>query len=155
MTSKNPIINFIFLEPSWKKLSKTLKDDVRVALETASDCLKKDFSRMEVSIVFSSNAEVQSLNKEFRKKNKPTNVLSFPSKENEELGDIILAYETILEEAHASDILPLDHTLHLIIHGFLHLIGYDHEKEDDAYHMEQLEIEILKQLNINNPYEDQ
>ena len=76
------------------------------------------------------------------------------SKEKGELGDIILAYETVTREADEKGISPVDHTLHLIIHGFLHLLGYDHEKESDAHRMETLEIQILKILGISNPYED-
>ncbi len=72
----------------------------------------------------------------------------------DELGDIILAYETVLREAKEKDIPFLDHTIHLIIHGFLHLLGYDHEDEKDAEKMEILEIEILEKLNIENPYEE-
>jgi probable rRNA maturation factor len=155
MTSKKPIINFIFLNPSWKKLSPTLKEDIFLALEKTAETLKKDFSQREVGIVLSSDEQVQSLNKTFRYQDKPTNVLSFPSGEKEELGDIVLAYETVIHEAKISGILPLHHTVHLIIHGFLHLLGYDHETENDANHMESLEIKILKHLNIKNPYEDQ
>lgn len=155
MTSKKPLINFIFLNLSWKKLSPSLKADIFLALEKTAEILNKDFSQREVSIVFSSNDQIQSLNKTFRHKDKPTNVLSFPSSEKEELGDIILAYETVMQESKISGILPLHHTVHLIIHGFLHLLGYDHDEKNDADHMESLEIKILKHLNIKNPYEDQ
>jgi len=95
------------------------------------------------------------LNKKFRHQDKPTDVLSFSSQEKGELGDIILAYETVMQEAKESGTPALHHTLHLIIHGFLHLLGYDHEKMEEAEHMEHLEIQILKALNIKNPYEAQ
>lgn len=120
----------------------------------ATDFLQKDFSETEVSVVFADDQEVQNLNKTFRHKDKPTNVLSFPSEEKGELGDIILAYETVVQEAQMSGISPLHHTLHLVIHGFLHLLGYDHENENEAKEMENMEIRILKALNIKNPYED-
>lgn len=155
MSSKSPIINFIFLEPLWEKVSASLAADAHMALETASSILKKNFSNDELSIVFSHDSEIQSLNKTFRHQDKPTNVLSFPSDEPQELGDIILAYETVRREAKALNISMTHHTIHLIIHGFLHLLGYDHEKENEAKIMEKLEINILKQLNIDNPYEDE
>lgn len=155
MTSKSPIINFVIQEPLWEKVSSTLETSVQVALETTAHVLDKDFSNEEVSIVFSSDDDVQHLNKTFRNKDKPTNVLSFPSNELPELGDIILAYTTVLNEANALNISILHHTIHLIVHGFLHLLGYDHKHESEAHTMEQLEIEILKELNIENPYEDE
>lgn len=121
---------------------------------------------VEVSFLFTGNAEVQVLNKEHRAKNQPTNVLSFPDteltldslkdavlfKESLILGDIALAEETITAEATAQNKLLLDHLTHLIIHGILHLMGYDHIDEKDAQKMEQLEIQILSKLNIDNPY---
>ena len=124
------------------------------SLEKIAEVLDKDFSFQEVSVVLSNDQEVQYLNKTFRHKDNPTNVLSFPSKEEGELGDIILAYETIKWEAEEAGVSPLHHTIHLIIHGFLHLLGYDHEKENEAQQMENMEIQILKDLNIDNPYED-
>ena len=99
--------------------------------------------------------DIQALNKAYRHKNKPTNVLSFPSSEEGEFGDILLAYETVMGEAEDAGIPVPHHIYHLIIHGFLHLLGYDHEKEDEATLMESTEIKILQDLNIKNPYEDQ
>ena len=116
--------------------------------------MKEDFSQKEVSVVLTTDEEVHALNKTFRHQDKVTNVLSFPSDEKAELGDIILAYETVLKEAQELGISTLHHTLHLIIHGFLHLLGYDHEKENEAQQMESMEIQILEGLNIANPYED-
>lgn len=154
MKIKNPIINFIFLHKKWADLGPTWREDISSALEKATDFLQKDFSEREVSVVLTDDKEVQNLNKTFRHKDKPTNVLSFPSDEKGELGDIILGYETIVQEAQMSGISLLHHTLHLIIHGFLHLLGYDHENESEAKDMETLEIQILNALNIQNPYED-
>ncbi|MDK3160096.1 rRNA maturation RNase YbeY [Kamptonema cortianum] len=116
--------------------------------------MSEDFSQREVSVVLTTDEEVHTLNKTFRHQDKATNVLSFPSDEKPELGDIILAYETVLKEAKELGISTLHHTLHLIIHGFLHLLGYDHEADHEAEEMESLEIQILKTLNIQNPYED-
>ena len=155
MSEKKPLINFIYSTKKWKDIGPLLKEEMRVGVEGADEALNCDFSQREVSIVLTSDAEVQSLNKSFRHQDKPTNVLSFPSSESDELGDIVLAYETVMKEADDLGISPLHHTLHLIVHGFLHLLGYDHEDPVDAEKMETLEIQILKTLNIQNPYEDQ
>ncbi len=155
MISKKPRTNLIYLDPSWERAFPDLEVNIDMALEMSSNLLKQDFANQEMSVVFSSDEEVQRLNKTFRHQDKPTNVLSFCSDQGDELGDVILAYETVMQEAERSDIMPLHHVLHLIVHGFLHLLGYDHEEEDDAEQMEKLEIEILKNLNIKNPYEDQ
>lgn len=154
MNAKKPLVNFILLEKRWTKRIPSWKVEISYALEKIAEVLGKDFSKNEVSVVLTNDREIQNLNKTFRYKDKPTNVLSFPSHEEGELGDIILAYETILREAEESKISPLHHTLHLIVHGFLHLLGYDHEKDNDAQQMENMEIQILKDLNIANPYED-
>ncbi|EKE10286.1 MAG: hypothetical protein ACD_16C00056G0005 [uncultured bacterium] len=154
MSIKSPHINFIFSTSKWKVIAPLLKNEIAFALEKTTEALNSDFSQKEVSLVLTSDTEVQSLNKTYRHKDKPTNVLSFPSEQKDEVGDIVLAYETVMKEADELGISPLHHTLHLIVHGFLHLLGYDHENKVDAEKMETLEIEILKALNIRNPYED-
>ena len=112
-----------------------------------------------ISVMFSTDKKVMQLNKQFRNINKPTNVLSFPSLTNSSsmfkevfLGDIIFSIETILSEAKINNISLIDHLIHLFIHGLLHLLGYDHKIEDEARDMENLEITILEQLSIPNPY---
>ena len=97
-------------------------------------------------------AESQLLNKQYRKKNEPTNVLSFLINENPLLGDIILCHSVIKKEALSQKKSIDDHYAHLIIHGYLHLIGFDHTKNDDALTMENKEIAVLKKLGIKNPY---
>ncbi len=154
MSAKKPIVNFILLNEIWTNLDSSWKEEISYAFEKAAETIGTDFSEMEVSVVLADDQEVQALNKTFRGKDKPTNVLSFPSEEEGELGDIILAYESIMREAQEVGISPLHHMLHLIIHGFLHLLGYDHEEEKAAHTMETMEIKILQQLNISNPYED-
>ena len=104
-----------------------------------------------VTIRFAENAEVQKLNSSFRGKDKPTNVLSFPG-DGDYQGDIILARGIVFEEATAQKKLPLHHTLHLVAHGVLHLLGYDHETETEANHMEAREIAVLQQFGLGNPY---
>jgi probable rRNA maturation factor len=105
----------------------------------------------QVEVEFSSDAAVRALNKTFRGKDKPTNVLSFPNP-RAPFGSIILAYETIKAEAQAQDKTLIRHAKHLILHGFLHLLGYDHETVTDRRLMERLEIRILAHMGIPNPY---
>lgn len=138
-----------------------------IAASVHADLLARNFE-MELSVKLSDNADVQSLNKAYRGKDKPTNVLSFPQIQPDLLealantddgeallGDIILAYETCRDEAAAKEISFSDHIAHLIVHGSLHLLGYDHENEIDAGMMENCEINALATLGIANPYAEQ
>ncbi len=138
-----------------------------ITASSHADLLSQDFA-IEISVKFSNNAEVQALNKAYRGKDKPTNVLSFPQIQPDLLetlantddgeallGDIILAYETCRDEAAAKDISFSNHVTHLIVHGSLHLLGYDHENETDAGIMEHFEINALATLGIANPYAEQ
>lgn len=118
----------------------------------------------EVGITLTDDAAIQALNKQHRGKDKATNVLSFPAYDPDlphpagapvELGDIVLAYETIAREATEQGKSFHDHVTHLIIHGTLHLIGHDHEQDDEAETMEALEVRILAELGIKNPYADE
>ncbi|MBK6800801.1 rRNA maturation RNase YbeY [Novosphingobium sp.] len=123
--------------------------------------------RLSASLLFTGDAEVHALNREWRGKDKPTNVLSFPMLEREELldlpaegppellGDIALALQTCAQEAQAKG-LPLEHhAAHLIVHGLLHLAGHDHEiSPEDARAMEIVEIKALALLGIADPYGD-
>lgn len=118
-----------------------------------------DDAVMEINIVFESDAFIQNLNKQYRGKDKPTNVLSFPqindisAAQTGNLGDIVLAYETVEHESEEQGKTFEHHTQHLLVHGVLHLLGFDHENDDEAEEMEGLEIEILQALGIKNPYE--
>ena len=111
----------------------------------------------ELSIAFVGDARIQELNRDYRHKDKPTNVLSFPMADPLTdvvmLGDIVIAYGTVKAEASAQEKTFENHLTHLIIHGFLHLLGYDHETDKDALEMETIEIAALGQLGIDNPYE--
>jgi len=124
-------------------------------------------ARLSVSVLFTSNAQVHELNREWRQRDKPTNVLSFPMLERDELlalapegppemlGDIALAYETCAREANEKGIPFEHHAAHLIIHGLLHLAGYDHVNSDEeAEAMEALEIRALAKMGIADPYGD-
>lgn len=113
----------------------------------------------ELSVVFTGDAAIRALNARWRGKDKATNVLSFPAFEPARgaslppmLGDIVVARETVFREA-ALEGKPVDHHLtHLIVHGFLHLVGYDHENDADAEEMEGTERRILSALAIPDPY---
>ncbi|MBX7495436.1 rRNA maturation RNase YbeY [Qipengyuania sp. 6B39] len=124
-------------------------------------------ARLSASLLFTSDAEVHELNREWRGKDKPTNVLSFPMLEREELrdlapdgppemlGDLALACETCAREAAEKGISLEDHATHLIVHGLLHLAGHDHvDSDEQAEAMEALEIAALAKLGIADPYGD-
>ncbi len=107
----------------------------------------------EVSILLTNDFEIQNLNRNFRQKDKPTNVLSFPQDEVGMLGDVALSLETLEREAAEQDKTLHEHFTHLFVHGVLHLMGHDHEIGDkEQAEMEALEIRILKRLGIANPY---
>jgi probable rRNA maturation factor len=112
----------------------------------------------EVTVVLADDALVRSLNKTYRGKDKPTNVLSFPfqappgAEAHGVLGDIVLAAETVRHEAGARGIPPAHHLQHLVIHGVLHLLGFGHETDADAEHMERLETEVLATLGVDDPH---
>tara|TARA_R110002124_G_scaffold71230_2_gene190863 strand:- start:6354 stop:6872 length:519 start_codon:yes stop_codon:yes gene_type:complete len=138
-----------------------------ISASSHADLLDRNFA-IEVSVKLSDDSEVHSLNKAYRGKDKPTNVLSFPQIQPDLLetlantddgeallGDIILAYETCRDEASAKNISFSHHVSHLIVHGSLHLLGYDHENEIDAGLMENCEINALATLGIANPYAEQ
>ncbi|WP_374531632.1 rRNA maturation RNase YbeY [Novosphingobium sp.] len=148
-------------ETDWEALAGRAADAVaRLAVELANN-------RLSASVLFADDAEVQDLNREWRGKDKPTNVLSFPMLEREDLldldddgppellGDIALALETCAREAADKGVTLEAHTTHLIIHGLLHLAGLDHEiSPEDARAMEALEIKALALLGIADPYGD-
>jgi len=126
----------------------------RAALSTAAHTGAEG----EVSVVLADDAAVRILNRTWRGIDKPTNVLSFPAPATggpgapRVLGDVVIAYETVRREA-AAEGKPFEHHLaHLVVHGFLHLLGYDHETESDAETMERLECTILEGLEVNDPY---
>ena len=106
-----------------------------------------------LTIALADDRRVRALNARDRRKDKPTNVLSYPSGEKAFLGDVVLARQTVWREAREQKKTPADHVAHLVVHGTLHLLGYDHETGDaDAERMEALERRILKRLGIADPY---
>lgn len=117
---------------------------------------------VELSLVFTDDAAIRTINAEWRGIDKPTNVLSFPAYPVEPgdepgpmLGDIVIARETVLREAADLGKSMDDHLTHLLVHGFLHLFGYDHLDEDEAEEMESLETRILATLGLSDPYAGQ
>ena len=140
----------ILINDFHKKLNRVLEE-----IYERIDLFSKN-SRTLISISFSGDKKVKELNNCFRQKKLATNVLSFPS--NIEfnntifLGDIIFSIETILKEAKRDNISVENHLIHLFIHAVLHLLGYDHVTQKQAEKMEKLEILILTNLKIDNPY---
>lgn len=130
---------------------------IKNVLRCADDYLKKNTPEVLVRIV--TIDAIQKLNATYRHKDYATNVLSFPFQapngiEAPFLGDIIICHHVLKTEAVTQNKPLLDHYAHMLVHGFLHLYGYDHLKQNDASVMENLEINILQQLNIANPYEE-
>ena len=134
-----------------------------LALSLAEEAIGLPPSRLEVSLALSDDAEVRSLNARFRGQDTPTNVLSFAALEDDGaplietervlLGDVALAFETTAAEAAAQGLTLAEHLSHLVIHGVLHLLGYDHQDDDEAEEMEGAERELLAHLGISDPYD--
>lgn len=121
--------------------------------------ISEPMQSFEVALVLTNDAESQALNKRWRGKDKPTNVLSFPDDSSlppqvphRPLGDIVLAFETVSREAGEAHRSLNDHAAHLVVHGILHLLGHDHENWTEAEAMEARETEILASLGIPDPY---
>jgi probable rRNA maturation factor len=113
----------------------------------------------ELTIRIVNKAEIHALNRQYRHKDKPTNVLSFPFEappgiQLPLLGDIIICAEVVAEEAKDQHKQLTDHWAHMVVHGTLHLLGYDHIESADAEKMESLEAQILEKFNVSNPYGD-
>jgi len=145
-------ITVLIDDPSWRKprgLSARLRQAAEAALRASGFKGKSG-----LTVLLASDARLKELNRDFRGKNKPTNVLSFPAAQNTDgyRGDVALAYGVTFQEAQAAGKRFADHASHLVVHGVLHLAGYDHEKDRDAQVMEPLEVKILKRLGIADPY---
>ena len=135
----------------WRRahgLSARLKRAVRAALiEAGAD------ETSDLTLLLTTDRRIQNLNHDFRGKDTPTNVLSFPARAQTYLGDIAIAYGVTAKEAKAAGKTLQDHAIHLAVHGVLHLLGYDHVTSRKAKVMEPMETRILATLNISDPYE--
>ena len=141
---------------AWVDVLPQLVDLVDLSAATAVAACDFECGNSELSFLITNDAEMAELNWEWRGAQGATNVLSFPGDLDGPgsflLGDVVLALETIVTEATEADIPVADHLTHLVVHGVLHLLGYDHKTNAEAEKMEALEIEILQSLGIPDPY---
>lgn len=158
-------------ESRWETIFSDFSFILNPVVAAISETLQPDFGKahLHLEILLTNDATIQELNKEWRGKDKPTNVLSFPlhpaliKMVPEErklllqqrplwLGDVVVALETLEHEAQTEGKAIKDHFCHLVIHSILHLLGYDHENDQEAQEMEQLEVIGLQKLGISSPY---
>lgn len=162
-----PEIDISVQDPQWESLGDIEKVIHKAASLTLKNAILPKFAanrELELSLVLANDDLVQVLNREYRDMDKPTNVLSFATLDDGDdpfpaegilnLGDVILSFETIIREAREQSKTQIEHIQHLTVHGVLHLLGYDHEDDDQANDMETLEIRILEKLGVQNPYTD-
>ncbi len=139
-------------EARWRPLA----EKVAAAIAQRPELIVPDDA--ELSLVLTDDARIRVLNRDWRDKDKPTNVLSFPAADADAedpgplLGDVVVAHETTTREAAEEGKTFEDHFTHLLVHGLLHLFGFDHESDEEAEEMEALETEILAGLGIADPY---
>ena len=147
---------------------KKTKEWTEQEVSFVSEVLKHTFENMlngnelnhEVSVLLTNDEEIRELNKKYRKIDKPTNVLSFSIasdtfvNELRMIGDIVISKEKILSEAKDQNKTFNDHLAHIVIHGFLHLLNFTHDSKEDSTIMENKEVELLKMIDISNPYSD-
>ena len=152
-----PLIDVIVEASQWDA-ARGAEATIRRALSEAAIAIGANFTDRVLAVLLTDDAAIRRLNAQWRNIDKPTNVLSFPPAQSavpdavQSLGDIAIAYETAAREARTDD-KPFDHHLaHLAVHGFLHLVGYDHESDAEAETMEQLERVILARLGVPDPY---
>jgi probable rRNA maturation factor len=147
-------VTVVIDEPQWKRMRGLA---ARLAAIAAHAIARGTRSRKKksVTILLTHDEAVHKLNRRFRKKDKPTDVLSFPAAPNREnyLGDVAIAFGVTAREARQSRKRFSDHAQHLAVHGVLHLLGYDHERGPDARRMERLEAKILGEFGLPDPYE--
>lgn len=155
-----PAIEIAVESPLWDALPDA-EELVHRAVAAALACEDLDFiDQAELSVLLADDARITELNREWRGRDEPTNVLSFPAAEPDEIadapmiGDIALAYETLAREAARDGIALGDHFQHLVVHGVLHLFGYDHIEDGEAEVMEDAERRALASIGISDPYQE-
>ncbi|MBV9235121.1 MAG: rRNA maturation RNase YbeY [Xanthobacteraceae bacterium] len=151
-----PHVDIIVEAPAWNAL-RGVKPALRRAISAAAKPMQ--LTQSELAIVLTDDAAIRELNRRWRGSDKATNVLSFPAhglvppgSGPRPLGDVVIAYETMAREAQEQGLPFTHHLTHLAVHGFLHLLGYDHESDTEAETMEQLERDILARLDVPDPY---
>lgn len=163
-------VDVVIEDRRWRDLD--IEIQANLACRTALETLGIDPARCEIALLACDDDRIGKLNRDFRQKPQPTNVLSWPAEDLAAdldgatplppkgeggdppiaLGDIAIAYDTMMREAAEMGIPAKDHLTHLLVHGCLHLLGYDHVSEKDAALMERLEVTILAKLGIADPY---
>lgn len=152
-------ISVLYETSQWKPFILSLPFTIPNILQhlfSHPQCTLEDVRPLEMCILLSNAKKIQKMNNHYRKKNIPTNILSFPMHnrygDTLHLGDIMLAYEVVKEESVYQQKKMSHHFYHLLVHGALHLIGFTHEEDSEAVIMENLEIILLNNFNISNPY---
>src|SRR5882762_5629500 len=157
---RDPAVDILIESDAWQVLPDA-EDIVRRAIACAANArVTKQHQETELSVLLCDDEAIAGLNARWRGQERPTNVLSFPAPPLRRatpdgkvpLGDIAIAYETVVREAGEHGKPVSDHLSHLVVHGFLHLLGYDHHMDGEAEQMEQLERDILARIGIVDPY---
>ncbi|MGL4496001.1 MAG: rRNA maturation RNase YbeY [Beijerinckiaceae bacterium] len=153
-----PVVDVVIEDEQWRQI-----DGVETVVQQAGLLAARRSglalrAEAEIAVLLADDAAIRTLNAQWRSKDKPTNVLSFPAVDAERisttpmLGDIIIARETVFREAMEEGKSAADHLRHMVVHGVLHLLGYDHETDEDAAEMESLERLILAEIGVADPY---
>lgn len=145
-------IDILIDDPAWRSLGTELIAEINRGARLAFLHAAQADAKGGLTVLLTGDERVRALNRDYRGKNRPTNVLSFPSRSSRYLGDIAIASGVAAQEADAAGLPLIDHVLHLVVHGVLHLLGYDHEFPREAEDMELLEAKILAEMNIPNPH---
>lgn len=163
-----PVVDISLDDPAWRVALPGVEDVCREVVTVALRAAAPDLAATEISLVLTDDAAVALLNENYRLKQGPTNVLSFPAcdwRAGERpaapgdapmlLGDIVVAFGVARDEAERDRKALADHLRHLVVHGLLHLLGHDHETDEEAQRMESLEAEILHEFGVQNPYSEE
>lgn len=171
MTLPHVTVDLVINHPAWESMQIQLEDFTQdvIGLTLSMADLPQELKSREIDIcvVLTNDSGIHALNRDYRGVDKPTNVLSFANLDSESaidelaqenmpfaLGDVIIAWETMQREALEQKKEFLNHLRHMMVHGALHLLGYDHMENEEAHVMESLEIKILEKMNVENPYAD-